>query len=178
MDGDLVNLRGCLETGAISLFALILGGFVMSTWLQHQNPSDGPEREDRESVRAPMPPAERARIRVQVLNGSGEPGAAARMTDYLRDRGYDVVEFGNADSFGRSRTVVIDRVGNVRPARDVASSLRGVPIRSEPDSTLILDVTVVVGSDVEEVLAPEADEGPDGRPVWWRWLEAIPGPWR
>lgn len=173
-----MNPRGCLETGAITLFALILGGFVMSTWLQHQKRSDGPERADRESVRAPMPPAERTRIRVQVLNGSGEPGAAARMTDYLRDRGYDVVEFGNADSFGRTRTVVIDRVGNVRPAREVASSLRGVPIQSEPDSTLILDVTVVVGSDAERILALEAEEGPDGTPGWRRWLEAIPGPWR
>lgn len=169
--------RGCLETGAITLFALILGAFAMSTWYRYvENRSLPPDSPDTSS-HSPMAPAERARIRVQVLNGSGEPGQAERLTEYLRRRGFDVVEFGNAESFDHRHTVVIDRVGDPRDAREVAATLRGVPIHSRPDSSLILDVTVLVGSDLESrLLEDRATESGEAR--WREWLRRIPRPWR
>jgi len=36
------------------------------------------------------------RIKVEVLNASGQRGLARRVTQYLRDRGFDVVSVGNA----------------------------------------------------------------------------------
>lgn len=169
--------RGCLETAGVAVFALLLGGFLASTWLGRAGPA-GPRPGG--SVEAPatgLDPSERARIRVEVLNGSGVAGAASRMTTYLRDRGFDVVDFGNADRFDHERTVVIDRIGDPRRAREVAATLRGVPIRTEPDSTLYLDVTVVIGDDLEDVLRPE--RAPDAGPTGWRaWLDRIPRPWK
>ena len=54
--------------------------------------------------------APRERVRVEVLNAAGRPNLAREATDRLRDGGFDVVFFGNADRFGGEQSVVLDRV--------------------------------------------------------------------
>ena len=165
---------GCPVTGAIVLFALVLGAFAASTWMRHvggeEESAGAPTEEPAGSVSRAL---ERARIRVQVRNGSGIPGAAADVTEYLRDAGFDVVDFGNAEEFDEPRTVVIDRVGARDRALEVAAVLRGVPVRSDVDTTLYLDVTVLVGRDAGDILQGE----PRSRetPGWRRWLRRLRG---
>src|SRR6478672_9794214 len=55
-------------------------------------------------VRAP----EGVRIRVEVLNATKTRGLGRRAMMFLRDRGFDVVELGTADSL-RDSTLVLDR---------------------------------------------------------------------
>jgi hypothetical protein len=105
-------------------------------------PDDGSTLADGPRVTAPRG----VRIKVQVLNGSGVTGLAARATRYLRDRGFDVVESGNY-SEKLDSTLVLDRGGKGEWARLVARAL-GVPlVETRPDSTRLVDVTVVLGSD-------------------------------
>jgi hypothetical protein len=105
------------------------------------------------------------RVRVEVRNAGGRGGMARAATDRLRDLGFDVVYFGNADRFDQDSTVVVDRVGDVDKARAVAEALGAHRVVSEPDSNLYLDVTVLLGSTWEAPVA--ADPGAeDGRP-WW-----------
>lgn len=165
---------GRLETAAIVLFALVLGAFAASTWMRHVGPrTPSPAAPAGDSLA--HPPVERARIRVQVRNGSGIPGAAAEVTEFLREAGFDVVDFGNAEVSDEPRTVVIDRVGAPARAREVAAALRGVPIRSAVDTTLYLDVTVLVGRDAPGLLSGSDGESESG---WRGWLERLRGVWR
>jgi hypothetical protein len=97
------------------------------------------------------------------------------VTEYLRDAGFDVVDFGNAEEFDEPRTVVIDRVGAPHRAREVAAALRGVPIRSAVDTTLYLDVTVLVGRDAPRLLSGGDGEEERG---WRGWLRRLRGVWR
>jgi hypothetical protein len=90
-------------------------------------------------------PGARGRVRVEVLNGGGVAGAAWDATRVLRDRGFDVVLFGNAGTFSDDSSVVMDRVGKLETARLVADALGILQLRSEPDSTLFVDVTVRLG---------------------------------
>ena len=166
---------GLLETAAIVFFALVLGAFAASTWMRHAGHEGAPASVAESDPDTP-PPVERARIRVEVRNGSGIPGAASDVTAYLRDAGFDVVDFGNAEEFDVARTVVIDRVGAPERAREVAAVLRGVPIRSGPDSTLYLDVTVLVGRDAPGLLGDGGAE--EEIPRWRRWLDRARGLWR
>lgn len=92
-------------------------------------------------------PTDSNRISVEVLNGAGEPGAAAQITDALRDAGYDVKTFGNAASFEYEETVVIDRSGVSNAARMVADALGVEEVRSEPQPALYLDATIILGRD-------------------------------
>lgn len=49
---------------------------------------------------------ERSSLKVAVLNGSGVAGAATKMSDALKDLGYDVVSSGNADNFEYEETEI------------------------------------------------------------------------
>jgi hypothetical protein len=87
------------------------------------------------------------RVRVQVLNASGRAGLAREATRMLRDRGFDVVEFGNGKGFPPDSSIVLDRAGKVETARQVADAVGIRRVSARPDSNLYLDVTVVLGRD-------------------------------
>ncbi len=88
-------------------------------------------------------------IQLDVLNGSGTPKLSRRFTDYLRSRGFDVVEMGNYKDSRIEQTRVIDRAGNLTAAQQVAEAL-GVPkerVTQQIDRTAYLDVSVIIGKD-------------------------------
>jgi hypothetical protein len=86
-------------------------------------------------------------IRVEVLNASGVGGVARRGTERLRARGFDVVFYGNATGFHPDSSVVLDRLGNPEAARAVARGVGVERVLEAPDTTLYLDVTVILGRD-------------------------------
>ena len=102
-------------------------------------------------------PVPEGRVRVEVLNGGGVSGAARRATDLSREAGFDVVYFGNARSFDQAESEVVDRVGRPELARAVAEVLGIRNVRSDPDSDLYVDVSVVLGSDWQPDAEPEPD---------------------
>ncbi|MBM4159798.1 MAG: LytR family transcriptional regulator [Ignavibacteria bacterium] len=88
-------------------------------------------------------------IQLDVLNATGTPKLSQRFTDYLRARGFDVVEIGNYRESDLAFTRVIDRAGNMQAAHQVARAL-GVSdqrVVQEIDRNRYLDVTVVIGKD-------------------------------
>lgn len=88
-----------------------------------------------------------ARPQVEVLNGCGVPRIAARVQEFLRERGYDVVNVENAPGFDYEETLVIDRGGDLGVAEALARDLdtRNVIRQVRPD--LVLQVTVILGAD-------------------------------
>jgi hypothetical protein len=96
------------------------------------------------SVKVLVP--DNVRIKVEVLNASGLRGMARRATFALRDAGFDVVNFENADA-NRDSTLVLSRSGHDDWARLVARALGGARVESRPDSSRYLDVTVLLGAD-------------------------------
>ena len=92
-------------------------------------------------------------IQIDVLNGCGVGGVATRFTNYLRSRGYDVVEMGNYGTFNVAESMVIDRAGNLENARKVAYAL-GIKennVIQQINLDYFLDVTVGVGKDFESL---------------------------
>lgn len=86
---------------------------------------------------------------IEIKNGVGISGVAEQMRTYLRSKGYDVVGVGNYGSFDVEQTIVVDRIGDLSIARQVAASL-GLPsdrIRQELRSEFQLDASVILGKD-------------------------------
>jgi len=111
------------------------------------------------------PPAER--VRVEVLNAGGVPGQARAATERLREIGFDVVSFGNAGTFDRDLSAVVDRVGRPELARAVARVLGVEAIVSDPDPNLFVDVTVLLGKDwVGDIPAEDAEGAAADREPW------------
>ena len=84
-------------------------------------------------------------VHVKVHNGSGQPGAASAIADYLRQRGFTIVETGNAKSFHHPRTTVTGPDPKI--AGEVAKQL---PIRN-----VQIAVGDVTGGDIEILIGQD-----------------------
>jgi len=83
---------------------------------------------------------------VEILNGCGEHGLAAKMREYLIAHHFDVVGTGNHTNFDVSETQVIDRKGDDIAARRIASILGVDPreIIRDLNQNRQVDVSVIV----------------------------------
>ena len=91
-------------------------------------------------------------VQIDVLNGCGVLGVASKFTTFLRHQGFDVVEMRNYKSFDIQETLVIDRVGNLTLARNVATALGVSPrnVIQEINSDYFVDVSIVIGKDYQK----------------------------
>lgn len=95
-------------------------------------------------------PAE-ARIRVQLLNGTGEPGVAADILPLLVPAGVTVDLTGNADRFDYATTQVVFYDDADRASADAVRAALGVgEVVKSLTPLSVVDVTVVVGADLLE----------------------------
>ncbi len=91
-------------------------------------------------------------IQVEVLNGCGISGAADKVTDFLRNKKYDVVQMGNYRTFNMDESIIIDRKGNIKIAQDIADSL-GLDKKNviqQINKNYLLDISIIVGKDYKQ----------------------------
>ena len=90
--------------------------------------------------------------RIQILNGCGVDGAANKVGDFLRAKGFDVKNKGNAPTSNYPFTLIVSRKKDMTIARQVAGALGAendkVVLMRTGDETY--DVTVFVGPDYPE----------------------------
>ena len=91
-------------------------------------------------------------IEVEVLNGCGVANLAARTTDFLRSKRFDVVFEGNMENQQYQHTLIILRNEKVESLIKIADSFDidltdSTHIQITPDESLCLDVTVILGAD-------------------------------
>ena len=88
-------------------------------------------------------------ITVEVLNGSGARGVAAKMADLLRSSGFSIDDenVGNADNYDYQRSQVISRLEDVSAAKQVAEAVPGSDFIKDPLPGYHVMVTVIVGKD-------------------------------
>jgi hypothetical protein len=139
------DARRRLENAALVTALLLVAAFVASALfgVLHRPKEDvvveAPGRP------LPLPPG-KALGRIEVLNGTGRSGLARAASEQLRAAGYDVVYFGSRGSDVLT-SVVIDRVGKPAIASGAAKALSIASVKTDRDSTLLLDATVIVGAD-------------------------------
>ncbi len=91
-------------------------------------------------------PSPDRRITIEILNGTRRQGLARVATRVLRERGIDVVFFGNADSVADSTRVLVRR-GDPGRGKDVVEALGIGRLRIAPDTLRRVDATVILGED-------------------------------
>ncbi|HHW74555.1 MAG TPA: LCP family protein [Firmicutes bacterium] len=91
-----------------------------------------------------------AQVRVEVLNGSGIEGLAAKAAALLEREGFEVVRTGNADHFNYTATEVIALGETVDKARAAALYLPGASMLHQHDPEAQIDVQVIIGSSYAE----------------------------
>lgn len=94
---------------------------------------------------AEVPAPAGTRVSVEVFNATRTRGLGRRAVMYLRDRGYDVVEWGTSAEL-HDTTVVIDRSGHADWAKLVARTLGAARVETRRDSSRYVDISVFIGS--------------------------------
>ncbi len=140
-----------LEGLALGVAGVAVAAFLVSAALGlHFSRATGPTAaSDAPAADTALPVADTAAgpaPRVEVLNGAGTPGLARDATERLRAAGFDVVYFGNAPE-AHGLSLVLDRGGRGDAARRAAAALGIRDVRAQPNATLYVDVTVILGKD-------------------------------
>lgn len=140
---------GGRRRSALLLFLALGGAAAVVAGVAHLGPmlreAPAPSLDDPARALEVEPPAPWDRVRVEVLNAGGVQGMAARATAHLREAGFDVVYYGNADAFDREATAVLDRTGEEGAAASVARVLGVSEVEEARDSAPLVDVTVLLG---------------------------------
>ncbi len=106
-------------------------------------------------------PSEEARpvnlhaVRIQIANGNGIPGMAARLASGLRRSGLEnAIHLSNLPPYDSPRTVVYYRSGFAKQAREIARRLqRGAMVAEQPGDARGADIRVVIGRDARHLAA-------------------------
>lgn len=98
-----------------------------------------------------VPQIDRATVRIKVLNGSGIPGKASDVKEFLNSKGYEEILTGNADAFDYETTVVQIRAENNSELKaliseDIASQV-SKPTFEALDEEEASDIVILVGTD-------------------------------
>lgn len=90
-------------------------------------------------------------LRVEVLNGTAQPGVAAATAELLKAQGWDVVSVGDADRKDYAQTIVINYAAPPASVHKISTDLSLEPSLATLDGLKDqseVDVRVVVGSDL------------------------------
>lgn len=139
--------------GAVCIYLIF--SLVTSTFLNKSKTS----KDAKDSTKTTVTNQPNLSIQVDVQNGTGENRIGAIFRDYLKKKGYDVVNLDNYKSNDVDKTIIIDRTGDTRKAQRIAEVL-GVSSRNiiqQINRDLYLDATIVIGKDYTE-LKPYTDK--------------------
>ncbi len=90
---------------------------------------------------------------IQILNGCGIPKASERVRNHLMERGFDVIETGNADSWNYDKTLIVLRKPEWAGVQLLKKALRTDQVLLLRNPKALVDVSIYLGKDIEELLA-------------------------
>ncbi|ROL58120.1 LytR family transcriptional regulator [Bacteroidetes/Chlorobi group bacterium ChocPot_Mid] len=139
-----------LSISLISLLSLLILVFIISMIFKFVSANKSEKMPDNQIGKL----NNNEMIQISVLNGCGVKGLASKVRDYLRDKGFDVVDVGNYNQQTKF-SFVIDWIGDTLSAKKLANAI-GVPeskIIHDIDSSLYLRGSIVIGSDFKNLKA-------------------------
>jgi len=148
---DAMTDTAVLESGAM---------VEVADWTKVRNlvsdlfPSDGLNDEEPDLVRARL--ADEG-ARIALLNGSLEANLAADTADQLRDAGFNVVWYGNADRFDYPETVIMAREGKDYTVSTLCDAFRveSEQVQYSSDLPPDTDIAVFLGRDYAQRASAE-----------------------
>jgi hypothetical protein len=91
-------------------------------------------------------------LRVEVLNGCGVNRLALKVTDLLREQGFNVVSIGATRSDSFPESVVLERADDgMENARYFAKRIGCKNVGKDVDPALYFDITLIIGRDYQKI---------------------------
>ena len=131
---------------ALSLVLLVAGGSVVAWWTRGGGTDAPTGRSAVATTDTTARPPQNQHVRVRVVNASGVNGLARRATLYLREFGYDVVDFSSSSAGGASTRIVV-HTGHRDWGERRQRALGVGTVGADADSSRYVDLTVFIGRD-------------------------------
>lgn len=98
-------------------------------------------------------------LRIEVSNGNGINGMAARLREFLRYQGASVVRLTNADNFAHARSTVFYREGHRESAQALAAMFPSHVITLQASDRMLerVDARLLIGQDFAQFEAAKTD---------------------
>ena len=135
-----------LTLAVVAVFGLMLYFFIIRQFIREPIEASVPETSEKL--------VKEEAIQAEILNACGAQGTAIQARNYLRSRGFDIVETKNFNKI-IEKSIIIDRVGDYESAKKLALAI-GISdtlITKQIDSTLFLRASIVLGKDYKELKA-------------------------
>jgi len=91
------------------------------------------------------------KVRIEVWNASGKTKLAEKITWILRDRGFDVINYGTYATT-QKKTLIKDLTGDLRSAQRIAEILSCGEVITRYDAKRFIDISVTLGEDCNDKL--------------------------
>lgn len=146
------ELKKTITNYSLNIIILILitfSGFMIYSIFINNSPESDKKIDVTDTSKKTFPHVNSKSITVEVLNGTDEKKIASTVREFLIFNEFDVVKVDNYKTSAIEKTIIIDRVGDLKKAFKVANAL-GVNeklVSSQLMPELYTDVTVIIGRD-------------------------------
>lgn len=135
------------SSGKVGLIILVIIMFLFGASVIYMRTREDPEEIYKKN----------SNLRVEVLNGCNINRLAIKVSDILREKGFNVVKIGTTESMYKE-TVVIERANeNLENGKYFARRIGCKNIGKDVDPALYLDITLIVGEDYKK-LFPDVEK--------------------
>ncbi len=136
-----------MSSGKIGLIILVILIFLFGASVIYMRTREDPEEVFKRN----------SNLRVEVLNGCGVNRLAIKVSDILREKGFNVVKIGDAEK-KFPETVVVERANeDMKNGKYFAKRIGCKNIGKDVDPALYIDVTVIIGEDYKK-LFPDVEK--------------------
>ncbi|MGB9678687.1 MAG: LCP family protein [Thermoanaerobacteraceae bacterium] len=87
-------------------------------------------------------------IKIEILNGGGIPGAAAKTAEILKEQGYDIIKIGNVSGITYNNTQIINRTKDKNIIESLQKILKNSIIVDDTGDRNTADVTIILGKNI------------------------------
>tara|TARA_B100000029_G_C17595434_1_gene963944 strand:+ start:165 stop:641 length:477 start_codon:yes stop_codon:yes gene_type:complete len=92
------------------------------------------------------------RLQIEVLNGCGVKGVADLYTNFLRENGYDVINYQNAQHFDYKNTTILVHKNNLNDNKlNDLIKVDPLNVKNLFDEKIFFDLTLIIGKDYKNL---------------------------
>jgi arginine exporter protein ArgO len=138
---------------AIIILAVVCAYLIFSLFTGTFSSKNETEKDISDTTKQTITKQPNLTIQLDVRNGTGVNGVASVFRNYLREKGFDVVEMGNYKTNDVNKTMIISRTESMQNSEKIAAAL-GINkkfITQQINPSLYLDATVIIGKDFKEL---------------------------
>ena len=92
------------------------------------------------------------RLQIEVLNGCGVKGVADLYTNFLRENGYDVINYQNAQHFNYDHTTILVHKNDINTSKlNEIIKIDPLNVKNLFDEKIFFDLTLIIGKDYKNL---------------------------